>query len=252
MSIRMTKTIEKIETGSTNSDAKTLADAGADHLTVVWAHRQTAGRGRHDRAWVSMEGNVFWSVILRPDHGWPNNLGQVVYVCALSVLKAIRAVVGDDAQLKLKWPNDVLLNGCKVSGTLLEAKVRGNGRPEYIVAGTGINVVAHPDGSDLRYPASDLRAQGFAHAQRDSIIARLRPSLESELERWLKHGFDPVRQDYHANAFGLNTVLRVGLTPNKSDYHEGVYEGIDANGSMMLRVGGEVMLLNSGDVLLPI
>src|SRR5262245_36318692 len=93
---RVSDVIEKTETGSTNDDAKQLAAAGAPHLTVVWAHRQVMGRGRHDRAWASPEGNLYWSVIIRPQPGWPP-AANLVYVNALAVLTTLAAATGPEA-----------------------------------------------------------------------------------------------------------------------------------------------------------
>ena len=157
----MTQTIEKVETGSTNNDAKQMAADGAPHLTVVWAHVQTVGRGRHERPWISFEGNVFWSIIARPQADWPS-FSDLVYVNALAVRATLLGVLPAGSDVRLKWANDVLLNGRKVSGTLLESGGAWRaGRPEWVVIGTGINVVAHPESADLRYPATSFTARAF-------------------------------------------------------------------------------------------
>jgi BirA family biotin operon repressor/biotin-[acetyl-CoA-carboxylase] ligase len=247
----MQKIIEKPVTGSTSSDAKELAEAGAGHMTIVWAHRQTAGRGRHDRKWISYEGNVFWSAILRPDHRWPR-FTDIVFVNALAVHRTISEVTGKQAALQLKWPNDVLLNGKKVSGSLLESGGGFTGRnPRWIVIGVGINVVAHPEGADMRYPPTSLHAEGFSVAMRDHLVAALSSNLESEIEWWLGNGFGGVQERYLQHAHGLNQAIRIGLTPHKDEYIDGVYRGIDADGALLLQLAdGKKQRFDAGDVIL--
>ncbi|SDJ37420.1 BirA family transcriptional regulator, biotin operon repressor / biotin-[acetyl-CoA-carboxylase] ligase [Bradyrhizobium sp. Rc2d] len=241
--------IEKDETGSTNDDAKQLAIEGASHLTVVWAHRQTAGRGRHDRRWVAYDGNVFWSVIVRPQSGWRHT--DLVYVNALAVLRTLQERIGHEAMLRLKWPNDVLLNGFKVAGSLLECGGTWiEGRPEWLVIGTGINVVDHPSSPDLRYRATSLRHAGFPSVTRDELIAPLLHSLSDEIERWQKSGFSLVRARYLQAAYGLNETVRVGLSADKSLYQDGIHRGLDEQGCLLLEVTpGTTRKLWSGDVI---
>lgn len=110
------------ETASTNAHALELLRSGAapEHLTLVWARRQTKGRGRGDRAWQSPEGNVFFSMVLRPQADW-GDLSQLPLVTAVATHAAIRPHVPAARALTLKWPNDVLIDGAKVSGTLIES-----------------------------------------------------------------------------------------------------------------------------------
>lgn len=247
----MPPTHELLATQSTNADAKALADAGAEHLTTVWAHRQTAGRGRLDRSWVSLDGNVFWSVVLRLGACWPASIGQLVPVHALAVLAAVRAQSGCDA-LTLKWPNDLMLRGRKVAGTLMEAKIRGGRAPEYVVAGTGINVVAHPSAADLRYPATSLHAEGFTTARREPLVAALREQVGEFVERWVRDGFAALRREYLERAHGFGEPVRVSLGSAPDDVLEGIHRGIDADGSLLVELrDGTLRALSSGEILRP-
>jgi BirA family biotin operon repressor/biotin-[acetyl-CoA-carboxylase] ligase len=246
----MRDTIERRSTGSTNDDAKALAAHGARHLTVVWAHTQTAGRGRLDRRWVSVEGNLFWSIILRPEGGWPR-ISDIVYVNGLAVHHALRAIIGPAADLRLKWPNDVLLNDGKISGSLIESGGRWTeSRPEWVVIGTGINIAGHPGTSDLRYLATSLHEEGFRHVTRAPFVELLRSSLETQIGRWVRQGFEPVRAEYLSVAHNLDRDIRVRWGPEQADEKEGVYRGIDDEGSLLLEGrDGRTERLRSGDVI---
>ena len=248
---RMSEIIEKPETGSTNDDAKRLAADGAEHLTVVWAHRQTAGRGRHDRAWVSPEGNLFWSVIVRPQAGWPP-VANLVYVNALAVLRTLQEATGRGAAVTLKWPNDVLLNGGKVAGSLLERSGgQDKGPPPWVVIGTGINVREHPEVADVRYPATSLYREGYTGVRREALAAALRANVAAAIDSWVATGFAPVRDTYLRHAHALGVTIRVGLSSDRSQYLDGVYRGIDADGALLLeRLDGSSVTLYSGDVIL--
>jgi BirA family biotin operon repressor/biotin-[acetyl-CoA-carboxylase] ligase len=242
--------IEKQETTSTNDDAKQLAIEGAPHLTVVWAHRQTAGRGRQGREWTCYEGNVFWSAVLRPEPDWPRHT-DLVYVNALAVHRTLAELLGPGADIKLKWPNDILLSGGKLVGSLLESGGQWtNGQPEWLVVGNGINVVDHPTTQDVRYPATSLHEAGFGHASRDPIIRALRTNLEAEIEYWRRNRFPGVRTRYLSLAHGLGTSIRVRASEDKSMYREGIYRGIDDAGSLLLEVEpGKLEKFWSGDVI---
>jgi BirA family biotin operon repressor/biotin-[acetyl-CoA-carboxylase] ligase len=249
----MARIIEKLETGSTNDDAKAYAETGAEHFTVVWAHRQTAGRGRHQRRWESRPGNVFWSVVLRPRTDWPP-VGQLVHVHALAVLRTVRGALGTGGELGLKWPNDLLLNDGKVAGSLLEAGGPFTaGRPAWVVIGTGINVVSHPgtgQAPPMRYPATSLHDQGFQQVERQVLLEALAPALSAQLERWVRDGFEPIRQEYLEHAHGLGQLVRVGGDDSRREPVEGIYRGIAPSGAMLLeRADGGVEVVSSGDVI---
>ena len=129
--------------GSTNDEAKRLARTGAAAWTIVTAREQTAGRGRRGRSWIAIPGNLFMTVILRPDCT-PQTAAQLGFVAALAVGEAVRAVVPAEVSVRFKWPNDVLLDGAKVSGILLESETTEWGALDWLIVGIGVNVVGHP------------------------------------------------------------------------------------------------------------
>lgn len=245
--------IEKQVTGSTQDDALQLAEEGADHMTVVWAQIQTAGRGRYSRKWESMDGNVLWSIILRPQPDWPSYL-NLVFVNALAVRRAVFEEIGNSVDIELKWPNDIIVGGYKVAGSLLQSGgTSTDGRsPGYIVIGTGINVSRHPDGEGMLYPPNSLAGIGFHLASRNSLIGRLNSILPEEIERWSRLGFSDVRERYLSHAHRLHHEITVGTSADKSTYKTGIYKEIDETGRLVLQTKGGDEKLNAGDVILKV
>jgi len=130
-------------TQSTNLDVRRLAEAGEAEGIVVWAKRQTAGRGRQGRTWVSPEGNMYLSILLRPKCT-PREAGAYSFVAALAVFDTIKAFV-PGIEAEIKWPNDVLVGGKKICGILLETNLDEERKVDWLALGVGINVVSHPD-----------------------------------------------------------------------------------------------------------
>ena len=168
------------EVGSTNVEALELAAAGAPTGTIVWAERQSQGRGRRGRAWESPAGNLYCSVILRPR---ARPVAQVSFVAAVAVAEAIERF---DLGVQLKWPNDVLMDGAKVAGILLE------GTGSALVLGTGVNIASAPPGG------ISLRTQGVATSVARVLQAYL-AALKDWMARWESEGFTPVRSEEHTS-----------------------------------------------------
>ena len=130
------------EVASTNDIARELAETGAPEGTLVTARRQHSGRGRRGNTWESIEGNVFLSLILRPDVD-AQVAAQLSFVAAVTVGDLVANLL-PDCTVQLKWPNDVLCDGKKISGILLEAGPSGAARVEWLIVGIGLNVASKP------------------------------------------------------------------------------------------------------------
>ena len=137
--------------GSTNDAALRLAEGGASEGTFVWAREQTGGRGRRGRSWVSPPGNLYCSTVLRPECP-ASRAAELGFVAALAVADIVPA----ERRIRLKWPNDVLVDGGKIAGILLESSIGQDGLVEHVVAGIGVNVGFAPQIPDMRYAGAML------------------------------------------------------------------------------------------------
>jgi BirA family biotin operon repressor/biotin-[acetyl-CoA-carboxylase] ligase len=228
--------------GSSNDEAKRLARNGTEHGTIVWARCQDAGHGRRGRAWVSPEGNLAASFILRPDCP-PAVAAQLGFVAALALGEAIAPRLPAPASLRYKWPNDVLIDGRKLSGILLESETGAAGNLSWIVVGIGVNVFDHPRETEM--PATSLRDAGCIGIDAGALLGLLALSLLSWYETWQRDGFAAVRDSWLRRAVRLGETITVRLP------HEtiaGRFAGLDNGGSLVLEGAGWSRLITAGDI----
>lgn len=227
--------------GSTNDEAKRLAQDGAPEGTLVWAKRQTAGKGRRGRAWTSPDGNLFCSLVLRPDVA-PAQAALVSFVAAVAVGEAVSSLV--PGRPELKWPNDVLLGGAKVSGILLESEP-GQGRAlDWLVLGVGINVHHYPD--DVPYAATSLvRAGAAADLTAQTVLERFAASFAAWYGRFRAQGFAPVRAAWLNAAKGLGQEVTVRLA---EDSFTGRLADLDEAGGLLVDTATGRRRVTAGDV----
>jgi BirA family biotin operon repressor/biotin-[acetyl-CoA-carboxylase] ligase len=228
--------------GSTNDEAKRLARAGAEEGTVVWALKQNAGRGRRGRAWASPRGNLYASMIVRPDCP-VNRAAQLGFVAALAVGDTLGATFGGAAGLSYKWPNDVLLHGRKIAGILLESELGEGAVPAFVVVGVGINLASSPE--DAEFPATSIAEQGLGHVSPAEALAGFTHHFQAWVERWRADDFAPVRTAWRANAVSLGEAIRVQL--DAATLH-GRFIDIDQEGALLLESAGELRHISAGDV----
>jgi BirA family biotin operon repressor/biotin-[acetyl-CoA-carboxylase] ligase len=228
--------------GSSNDEAKRLARGGAEHGTVVWARSQDAGHGRRGRAWVSPQGSLAVSFIFRPDCR-PSVAAQLGFVAALGLGEALAPHLPAAASLRYKWPNDVLIDGRKLSGILLESETGSAGTLSWIVIGIGVNVVDFP--GDTETPATSLRDAGCVGIDAGTLLGLLAPSLQSWCETWRRDGFAAVRAAWLRRAAALGEAITVRLP------HEtlaGRFAGLDEAGSLILEGAGGLRRIAAGDI----
>jgi len=230
--------------GSTNDEAKRLARDGAEDGTLVWAREQTAGRGRRGRAWSSPPGNLYCSLVLRPDAP-AARASQLSFVAALGLGEAIGALVPPLVALRYKWPNDVLLNEGKVAGILLESEGSRDGALDWLVLGLGVNVVSHPD--DAERPATSLHAEGAADATAERLLEGFARCFLAWVDRWLEDGFEPVRAAWLARAAGVGKPIRVRL---EREELAGRFAALDTDGALLLDTAAGRRRVTAGDVFL--
>lgn len=226
---------------STNTRAKTMAAEGAPAGTLIVAHTQTAGRGRHGNSWQSMDGNLFASVILRPDIS-AADVGQLSFLIAVALAETLSGLLPADAQMGLKWPNDILINHQKCAGILLESEASGAAKLPWVVAGLGVNLAAAPDG------AIALPQAGAGVLTPEAFLDRFEPVLAQWYGRWQQDGFAPVQAAWMMHAINRGKEIRVRLTREELG---GVFEGIDNTGALQLRLSdSSLRLISSGEVYL--
>ncbi len=228
--------------GSTNAEALRLARSREHGPIWVVAARQTAGRGRRGRLWVSPAGNLYATLLLTapgPPAIWP----QLSLVTALAVHDAIKECTGQiEPSLAIKWPNDVLLGRAKLAGILIEGE---SGNAPAVALGVGVNCVSHP--TDTDYPATDLAAAGVSVAPA-ALFTDLSVKVMDRLAQWAAgEGFAVLREDWLARAAGLGEDIRVRLAGGELS---GRFETLDANGSMVLHLpDGSRAIGTAGDTL---
>jgi len=233
------------EIDSTNEEARrrALADDGGE--LAIYADRQTAGRGRRGRAWVSREGNLFLSCLLLPKVG-PARAAELSFATAIALHDALAMVTGQGARFQLKWPNDLLLDGAKVAGILLESATGRHGGLEFLVIGLGVNLADFP--AETPYPATSVAATlGLAITPREMLAAFL-PRLSHWILVWEREGFAGIRDAWVARAAGLGERITVRLT---QETLEGVFAGLRLDGALDLRLdNGLSRAVTAGDVFL--
>jgi BirA family biotin operon repressor/biotin-[acetyl-CoA-carboxylase] ligase len=235
----LTQIIELETVGSTNDHARNLARSGAAHGTVVWAHEQTAGRGRQGNQWVSPRGNLYMSVILRPDNKTAAENGQLSFVAAVALAETMNELAPQAAEITLKWPNDVLLNNRKAAGILLETETDGATSAGWVIVGMGVNVQHAPEN------AICLQQVGVDVTLAD-VMQRLRVKLQEVYDVWNQKGFDPVRAEWLRHAHKPGQVINVRL-PNET--FQGKFLGIDATGALQVETeNGTRRDIASGEV----
>ncbi len=221
--------------GSTNDEAGRLADGGAPEGTVVWAREQQGRRGRRGRAWASPPGNLYSSTVLRPDCP-AARAAELGFVAAL----AVGDLVPSGRAVRLKWPNDVLVDGGKIAGILLESAVSQSGHVQHVVAGIGINVSFAPQLPDMRYPGAALG--GTVEAALEALTA----GLAARLAQWRRDGFESIRTAWLAQAGPLGATVDVRLGDGLAS---GRFAGLDLDGALLLDTADGPRRIVSGELL---
>lgn len=235
--------IEHASLASTNDEATKLAATGAATGTVVWAHRQTAGRGRRGRTWYSPEGNLYCSLVLRPDVT-PTVAAQLSLVAAVATADVVAGFLAPNARIEQKWPNDVLVDGVKIAGILLESSGTTGRRIDWVVIGVGLNVAAAPDQPDVQ--STSLRQQGAEDITAAAALEALLESLHGWYQRWETAGIGPVRGAWLGRARGIGQPITVRL-PDEEIH--GRFADMDESGALLLDLSdGQSRRITAGDV----
>ena len=219
---------------STQDYVKELAEEGLPEGTVIQCLEQRKGRGRHGREWVSPIGNLYMSVLLRPG-GDVRRAGQISFVAAVALSAAMDTVMEKEHEKKLKWPNDILIDGKKVSGILIEKEGEG------YALGMGVNILSAPEEAvSLKEVSGDNRLA--IHPFRDQVLAQFGACYQS----WKTDGFAGVRTEWLAQAYGLGKALKVNIGNREI---EGIFKDLSEDGALLLEDdNGNIIDINAGEV----
>lgn len=242
--------------GSTSTEAARAAALGDGGDVWFCALRQTEGRGRRGRAWETASGNLAASLLVVPecDASISATLG---FVAGVAMNHALRQLVPnatvrhgidgadgrDGARIALKWPNDVLADGAKLSGILLEAHKRPDGSMAVVI-GMGVNVVAAPEG--LPYPATSLSALG-CDISAETVFSALSDAWVDSIEVWDSgRGVPDILTLWRAAAAGIGAEVAVN---REGDIVRGIFETIDEAGRLIVRANDNRRIaITAGDV----
>lgn len=230
--------------GSTNDQAKRLVDAGFCDRIAIRAERQTAGRGRAGRNWRSLEGNLACSLVVAPEVP-ATRLSELSFVIAVALRESIAEFLPAAHTPELKWPNDVLIDGAKLSGILLEVATDARSERPSVIVGVGVNVASAPD--DLDRPAVSLQGLG-SEIGAERIFLDLAERFFDRTAEWQTEGLEPIRADWldHAVGLGEEIVVRTGETERK-----GIFDSLDESGALILRLAdGRIEKVTAGDVFM--
>lgn len=233
------------EIDSTNAEARRRAEAGETASQWIVARRQSAGRGRRGRAWNSDSGNLFATLLTRTARP-PAEAAQVTFIAALAVADLLDAFV-PPTLVTIKWPNDVMLDGVKASGILVESGPHPQGGL-WMAVGIGVNLAHAPEETDrpAAAMASRLRADVAYAPPIEAAAEVLAQAFAVWSERWDTLGFSPILDAWTARVGGLNGPCTARLA------HEtltGMAEGVEADGALRLRLAdGELRRISAGDV----
>lgn len=223
--------LRQFETVESTSDlCVTLAQAGEPAGLALLAARQTHGRGSRGRDWQTLPGNLALSVLLRPSHP---EVGHWALLAAVALAEALTP-----APVQLKWPNDLMLDGRKLGGVLVDTAWTPGGGLAWLVIGFGANLCAAPDLPDVTVAPGVREARDVAH----QVLAR----LDYWTASLAQNGFGPVRRAWLDRGPVLGGLLLLMLG---RDQIAGTFAGLADNGALLLQSGGKVHAFATGQVL---
>ena len=219
---------------STNDEARRLASAGERGPLWITARVQRSGKGRRGRVWVSQDGNLFATLLTA---GGNARSGELAFLAGLAAGETV-AAFAPNATVSLKWPNDVLLNGKKTAGILLE------NFGAALAIGVGINLTSYPPGTE--FPATSIKENADVAPESGAALTVLAGAMAAWYEVWRTCGFTPLREAWLQRASGLGKQVRARL---ETEEVQGVFETLDGDGALMLRMSdNSLRRIAAGDV----
>lgn len=234
------------DTDSTNVQARQLAEAGAIEGTVVVADRQSAGRGRLGRRWESPSGvNLYCSILLHPQIP-VQQAPQLTFLSAVAVAETLEKVC--HLSVEVKWPNDILVNGAKISGLLNEMNAETD-QIHFVILGVGVNLnmLEEQFPEAINYPATSVLLETGKPVDRLMFLRTFLRCLDQYYAEFLEEGFAPIRQRWESYCDMINRQVRVD---QGSRSLSGTVIGLDPEGALRLQLdNGKVERILAGDVI---
>jgi BirA family biotin operon repressor/biotin-[acetyl-CoA-carboxylase] ligase len=231
---------------STNEQARRLADQGVRVPHWIVADHQTAGRGRRGRVWDSPNGNLMTTLYL-PVSLSPEEAGQLSFVAGLALQQTVAGYIGDAGAVSLKWPNDVLIDGAKVSGILLETASSRENRIDWLAIGMGLNLQEYP--TDTPYPANSVKAVVGTAPSNLEAAHHLAENFDQFYRQWKTVGFASILMAWRqvAQNFGKHVAARL-----ENETIEGIFVDIDGSGALILETfEGARHTISAADIFFP-
>ncbi len=229
------------ELTSTNEYAKRFAAEGKEEFFFVTCNRQTAGRGRLGRTWISPYGvNIYLSMIFYPDTDIPD-VPQITPVIGMAAAKTISDITGLEA--KIKWPNDILINDKKISGILTEMQAEAE-RILFVVAGIGINVNQTEFDKEIAKKASSMRNESDRVFKRSEVIKLLIQNMESYYKKFVEGGFASLREEYKKLCINLGREVRAFYRGSEIG---GTVVDISEKGELVIKTQNGLVSVSGGE-----
>ena len=228
---------------STNDEAYRLAERGAEAWTCVVADMQTAGRGRLKRVWLSEKGNLYISIVLRPSLS-SSFAPHLNFVAALAIYETLQTIIQDKRiHISLKWPNDVLVDGLKISGILTELSAAKE-KVNFIIVGVGINVNQLHFSPEITALATSLKKVTGEALSIDRVLETFLSALQQIYTVYLEQGFSPIQKRWDVTSGLLGKKVEINDQGKKI---QGTFQGLSETGALRLKQKNSDLLIYTGD-----
>ena len=229
---------------STNKTAVEMARTNASSGTVVWAESQKNGKGRNNRTWISEFGNLYSSIILRPQLSI-EHISQLTFIAPLAIGDLIEHI-DSNIDYSFKWPNDVLVAGRKICGILLQSGSWEKTHDKWIVLGCGLNLASFP--LDTETPATSLFEETGRSFVSEEVLISYYTFFSKWYDIWLKNGFLSIRKAWLDRSHPVGQPLVTQITSDKKIC--GQFLGIDENGALLIVTKKGEVKINAGEVFI--
>lgn len=232
---------------STNQEARRLIKSGVDSNFVIWAKSQEQGRGRLNKKWSSDEGGLYMSILYKAFFDI-ENATQIPFIIGLAVYDSLKAIFRYNKMspdIRLKWPNDVIIDDAKIAGILIETEISNTYQlPYFIILGIGVNISNDPDISEQI--TTSLKKLGI-DIEPDILLDRILNSFTRYLRIWQEEGFLKIRDLWLKRAYKINHVVTIKSGQTRIS---GIFKDIDFTGAIRLMLaGGQISSLPMGEII---